>query len=220
MSAWSKYVRKNKVRVAPFQDKTEDNAKFCNFLWRYLNSTETAHDSRLRWATFDLYKSIWGYDTPACLTIVAKRDIDVFMPTIPSPNPFSADHKSPSDSPNIHFYSPDSPVGIPLVLPAQPLHSSGSSINNTISNANTTSSNPVTIPLVNPLSSPPLATGNALPPPVSVPPPPERPAKKKRSKRKAPEYEASYEDGILKIVFLKRQVPSPLLSFSSFPLLF
>ena len=66
-----------------FQDKSQENIKICHFFWKYLNSSDTAFDTQLRWCVFELYKNLWGIDTPACLP----PQLPPPPPPLPQPQP-------------------------------------------------------------------------------------------------------------------------------------
>jgi len=67
IAAWASFVKNERFDKNDYQTNEPHNIRLCEFMWSYLNSIHSAFDSRLRWAMFDLYKSIWGSDRPACL---------------------------------------------------------------------------------------------------------------------------------------------------------
>ena len=111
LSAWSEYITTDQVRVAPYQEATEENVDLCLFLWRFINSRHTAFDSRLRWTAMELYQNIWGQDTPSCLPPVKEPPPKLNVPTASTPT-----HTPPPPPPPL-----DSPVPAPVVETNSPV---------------------------------------------------------------------------------------------------
>ena len=69
LAGWIQFIEEERYDIKPLQEQNTENMMLCEFLWKYLNSIHTAFDSRLRWITLELYKSIWGSERPSCLPV-------------------------------------------------------------------------------------------------------------------------------------------------------
>lgn len=82
LAYWAQIFDTGRLARADLQQPRPANERLCDALWEFLNSELTAYDSRLRWSTLTLYRSIWGYERPACL------------PPLPEPKPVFVEEPS------------------------------------------------------------------------------------------------------------------------------
>ena len=76
IDGWKTFIQSGKLDTAIYQSDNQYNVDLCEFLWNFLNSEHSAFDSRLRWTTFELCKSIWGYEHPSCLPPQEDQNLD------------------------------------------------------------------------------------------------------------------------------------------------